>query len=60
MKVKIQGYWSAEMKSAEALTVNPDELLKKGRTVTICDIIIDGKLVGSVVWDGVRLQIKPP
>jgi len=61
MKIVIQGYWNAQIKSAPSpANGTPEDVLKKGQKLTICDIIIDGRLKGSVVWDGIALRIEPP
>jgi len=61
MEIKIQGYWNAKMQSAqEPGNGTVEDRLKKGQYIIVCDIIIDGKLKGSVVWDGIALRIEPP
>jgi len=61
MKVKIQAYWNAQVKVAPSEDANwAETLIKEGKNVTICDIIINDKLVGTIVWNGKELKIQPP
>lgn len=57
MKIVIQGYWNATVKSAEPPKNGADERIRRGETITVCDIVIDGKLKGSVTWNGTILAI---
>lgn len=59
MKIVIQGYWGAEVASIKASLkhVAPEDYLKNNPTIVICDIGIDKKFVGSVVWDGKDLRV---
>ena len=58
-KSKIQVFWNAEVKVTPPPKENgADTLLEGGETVRICDISIDGKLKGSVLWNGKELAIE--
>jgi hypothetical protein len=60
MKSRIQAYWDAEVKLNPAPEENgADERLERGEAVRICDISIDGKLKGSVLWNGKKLSVEP-
>ena len=59
MKARIQTYWDAEVKLNPAPEKNgADKRLERGEKVRICDISIDGKLKGSVLWNGKELAIE--
>lgn len=59
MKARIQAYWDAEVKLNPAPEKNgAEERLERGETARICDISIDGKLKGSVLWNGKELAIE--
>lgn len=61
MKLEIQGFWGAEVKTCEAVKgLDPENILKKGKEITLAMIAIDGKCVGSVTWDGNELGIEKP
>lgn len=62
MEIHIQGYWNAKINSApKAETATPaEELLKQGRKIIICSIVIDNIFRGSVMWDGNKLEIELP
>lgn len=58
MKIEIQGYWGARIKSMEgAEQLAPEEFLKKRSHIVICEIIIDGEVRGQVIWDGIYLNV---
>ena len=61
MKIVIQGYWGAEVtscKSRAGRSITPEKYLKNNPEIHICDIIIDGKIVGTVAWNGKKLSIS--
>lgn len=57
MKIQIQAYWEAQVQSVGKFGISPEELLKEGGKIKICDIAIDGKVVGGIMWDGKELSI---
>ncbi|GAI69931.1 unnamed protein product [marine sediment metagenome] len=58
MNVEIQAYWGAKVYTApKSPKVSLEETLKQHGSIYICDVIIDKKLVGAVVWDGKELSI---
>lgn len=57
MKVIIQGYWNAEVKTLES-SLNPEEMIEKYKLITIATIIIDEKVFADVEWDGKELTLK--
>jgi len=58
MKIEIQGYWGAKVKSVKQVEgLDPEEHLKEHPHIHLCDIVIDGKVVGTVTWNGERLSI---
>lgn len=64
MNIEIQNWWNAKVHNVwnkvETLRPNmdPEEVIKKNGHITICTIVIDGKVVGSVDWDGKKLTIN--
>ncbi|GAI37998.1 unnamed protein product [marine sediment metagenome] len=59
MKIEIQAYWDAKVYTApKSPKVSLEETRKKHGNIYICDIIIDKKFVGTVVWDGQKLSVK--
>jgi len=62
MKIHIQGYWDAKINSAPKgeTAIPAEELLKQGRKLIVCEIIIDDIFCGSVMWDGNKLEIEHP
>jgi len=62
LKIEIQGYWKADMKSADhAPTMTPEKYLKEhGSYIDVADVIIDGDIKGTVAWDGVVLFVHFP
>ena len=67
MDIAIQVYWGAEVHRFEGaytrtlrqgkIPPTPEEYLKKNPEIHICDIVIDGKVVGTVAWNGKKLSI---
>lgn len=55
MKIEIQSYWNIPLTATIPTSLDIDEQLKKRKRVVLCAIIIDGKVVGEVVWDGKEL-----
>ena len=54
----IQAYWGAEVNSIEAAKkITPEKYLEHAPEIHLCDIIIDGKCVGTISWDGKKLGI---
>ncbi|MGD0071656.1 MAG: hypothetical protein ABSB71_08885 [Candidatus Bathyarchaeia archaeon] len=60
MEIIIYGYWNAGFKPTPPPNENIDEKLNRGENIRICDIKINGKLLGGVMWNGKTLWIKPP
>ena len=58
MKIKIQGYWNAEVKSSSAGIETPEQRIAAGNVIIVCDVIINDKCVGSVCWNGKNLFIE--
>ena len=61
MKIVIQGYWNAEVKTLEYPKDSDEKAnqrIAEGKPIMVCDIIIDGKHVGSVNWNGKELFIE--
>ena len=62
MEIKIQAYWGAKVSSVKYNKGQPlpsleEEMSKTGRII-LCDIIIDGKVIGAVSTDGKALKIE--
>jgi len=63
MKIVIQGYWDAVVKSLEYppdAGAHADKRIAEQKPITVCDIIINDKIVGSVSWNGKELFIDEP
>jgi len=61
VKIEIQGYWGVKIKSVEGVKeLSPEEFLRKRSHIVVCDIVIDGKVRGQVIWDGRYLNIIHP
>ena len=59
MEIELQVYWGAKVQTMHGKSkLIPEETIKKYGDIYICDIAIDKKLVGTVVWDGKKLSIK--
>jgi len=59
MEIVIQGYWGAKVKSIEGHPgMTPEKYLEKNPEIHVCDVIIDGKRVGTVSWNGKELGIR--
>ncbi len=58
MRIKIQGYWDAEVSSIEGINATPAEMLAKYGEVCVADILINGELVGTLYWDGKELRVE--
>jgi len=61
MKIVIQGYWNAEVKTLKYPKDSGDMInqrIVEGKPITICDIVIDGRFIGSVCWNGKELFIE--
>lgn len=59
----MQAYWNVEVSSIDSAAfhkkgITPDIFLETNPEIHICDIIIDGKVVGTVAWDGKELSIN--
>lgn len=44
MKIEIQGYWNAKVRSLQTGTGVAEEVIQKQGYINVCDIIIDGAL----------------
>lgn len=51
MKISLQLWWSTEIYKHKG-KFKPEETIKEIGSIAICDIIIDGEVVGTVRWDG--------
>ena len=59
MKIKIQTYWDIKAQSIQAEgKLTPEETINRYGDICICDVVIDKKFIGSVMWDGKKLFIK--
>jgi len=56
-KIFIQAYWNTETATLKT-NLKPEEQIEKKGKLTVCDIVIDGKVVGSVCWNGKHLFIR--
>lgn len=56
MKIKIINWWNLEVITNKPV-LNMEDILKDGK-ITICDVVIDGRGVGSVTWNGKELIIE--
>jgi len=56
----VQAYWGADVKSCpyQRGTPSADERITQGGVIVVCDVIIDGKLVGCVTWNGKELAVE--
>jgi len=57
MKIEIVNWWNAKVYSHKT-NLNPEETIEKRGRICICEILINGKVVGTVVWDGKELSVS--
>jgi len=58
LKISIQAYWGADIRVLpKSADITPEERIREGKKINICDVIIDNKLVGSIMWDGTKLTV---
>lgn len=59
MKLEIQEFWDAEVKTIERSSgLDPENIIKERGQIILAMIVIDGKCVGSVTWNGKELGIE--
>lgn len=59
MEIKIVAYWGAVTSVEQQKGVaSAEEQIAQGGVVVLCDIIIDGKVIGAVSTDGKTLKIE--
>ena len=59
MEIEIQNWWNAKIRTPpSSAKLNPETIIKECGDIIICEVIIDGKIVGSVTWNGRRLGIS--
>lgn len=57
MKIEIQLYgWDLEIRKLPPGSLKPEEQIKHG-PLTLGAVIIDGKVVGEITWDGEELKV---
>ena len=58
MKIEIVNWWNAKIHSHKGAGLSPEKTIKELGEIDVCEILIDGKIVGSVKWDGKELTIS--
>ena len=58
IQIQIQAYWDAKIKSIKQVpSIHAEDLLNKGRKIVLCEITINDKFIGYVMWDGKEITI---
>jgi len=58
MDIKIQSYWNAEIKTVKGEKWSPEKVIEEKGYIVICSVVINGKFLGDVTFDGTKLGIS--